>query len=155
MRFFRYWNRFVTLSGVVLFLLVCVTLIGISNLWQVPINTNPLVPQLTIVPVQPTSILPTSEVSIIESATPTPVSIQGIQVGVYVQITGTNGSGLRIRSNPGLSEQVNFYGMDSEVFLVQDGPIEKDGYMWWFIAAPYDTTRSGWAVTDFLNLVTQ
>ncbi len=74
-------------------------------------------------------------------------------MGVYVQITGTNGDGLRIRSAPGVSSTPLFLGMDSEVFLVKDGPREADGYTWWFLTAPYDTNRSGWAAASYLSLV--
>ena len=31
------------------------------------------------------------------------------------------------------------------MFLVEDGPQEVDGYIWWFLQAPYDETRNGWA----------
>lgn len=77
----------------------------------------------------------------------------GIQIGAYVQVTGTNGAGLRIRSSAGLNASINFYGMDSEVFLVKDGPEEADGFTWWFLVAPYDENRNGWAASDYLSLI--
>lgn len=77
----------------------------------------------------------------------------GIAIGNYVQITGTEGEGLRIRSEPGLNGNPEFLGFDSEVFLVQDGPREGDGYVWWYLVAPYDETRVGWAAADFLSYV--
>ena len=89
------------------------------------------------------------------TAVGTPTLLDGIRIGEYVQITGTNGSGLRIRNNPGLSAQVNFYAMDNEVFLIQDGPIEQDEYTWWYLTAPYDINRSGWAAADFLVVIVQ
>ncbi|NWG33918.1 MAG: hypothetical protein HXY42_05710 [Chloroflexi bacterium] len=81
---------------------------------------------------------------------PTPT---GLTVGGYAQITGTGGEGLRIRSAPGLSGEPVFLGLDSEVFLVKDGPREADGYVWWYIAAPYDEARAGWAAADFLTFI--
>ena len=83
----------------------------------------------------------------------TPTSPAGIAIGNYVQITGTQGEGLRIRSEPGLNGNPEFLGFDSEVFIVQDGPREVDGYMWWYLVAPYDETRVGWAAADFLSYV--
>ena len=81
----------------------------------------------------------------------TPTNPSGIAIGNYVQITGTQGEGLRIRSEPGLNGNPEFIGFDSEVFLVQDGPREVDGYVWWYLVAPYDETRVGWAAPDILS----
>ncbi len=77
----------------------------------------------------------------------------GIAIGNYVQITGTEGQGLRIRAEPGLDGSFQFLAYDSEVFIVQDGPREVDGYVWWYLAAPYDETRVGWAAADFLTYI--
>ena len=82
-----------------------------------------------------------------------PTSPAGIAIGNYVQISGTNGEGLRIRKDPGLDGEFEFLGYDSEVFVVQDGPREVDGYTWWYLVAPYDDTRVGWAASDFLSYV--
>jgi hypothetical protein len=84
-----------------------------------------------------------------------PVTIDGISIGQYVQISGTEGQGLRIRSGPGTSHPPRFLGMDSEVFLVKDGPSDSDGFTWWFLEAPYDPDRSGWAASSYLSVVNQ
>ena len=42
---------------------------------------------------------------------------------------------------------------DAEVFMVRDGPQTADGYTWWYLVAPYDETRAGWAAADFLVVV--
>ncbi len=76
-----------------------------------------------------------------------------IAIGAYVQITGTEGQGLRLRSGPGLSTTLLFLGEDSEVFQVKDGPKEADGYIWWHLVAPYDASRAGWAAANFLTVV--
>lgn len=83
---------------------------------------------------------------------PTPVPT-GIAIGNYVQISGTEGQGLRIRSEPGLDGEFVFLGFDSEVFVVQEGPKVVDGYTWWYLVAPYDETRVGWAASDFLTYI--
>lgn len=76
-----------------------------------------------------------------------------ISVGAYVQITGTGTDGLRLRESPGLDGKVKFIGIEAEVFLVQDGPREADGYTWWFLTAPYDDTVQGWAVSNYLSVI--
>ena len=76
-----------------------------------------------------------------------------IAVGSYVQISGTEGAGLRIRTAPGLNSDTVFRGEEAETFKVIEGPQQADGYTWWHIVAPYDNTRTGWAAADFLTVV--
>jgi hypothetical protein len=76
-----------------------------------------------------------------------------IAVGGYVQITGTGGDGLRLRSAPGLTSELLFLGEEAEVFQVRDGPQEANGYTWWYLVAPYDESRTGWAAANFLLVV--
>ncbi len=109
-----------------------------------------LIPAPTLTPV---IIVPTSGQP---SETPTsksPVQIGGIGVGVYVKISGTSGEGLNLRSSPGTDSSIRFLGMDSEVFLVKDGPDQVDNIIWWFLQAPYDSTRNGWAAANFLEVI--
>ena len=114
-----------------------------------PVITRIAAPTLTPKPIDPTAI-----------PTPTPTTIfflpEGvIGVGAYVQVSGTGGAGLRMRSEPGLSGTVNFTAMDAEVFLVIEGPEEADGYTWWLLEAPYDQTRTGWSAGDFLSALSE
>ena len=83
----------------------------------------------------------------------TATSPAGIAINNYVQITGTEGQGLRIRAQPGLGGEFQFLAYDSEVFVIRDGPREVDGYVWWYLVAPYDETRVGWAAADFLTYI--
>ena len=114
-------------------------------------------PVLTVIPAPTATLTPTvSPISLTPSATPT-LTVGGtggeIQVGVYVQITGTGGDGLRLRAGPGTDNEPIFLGREAEVFLVKDGPKESSGYTWFFLEAPYDTTRSGWAVANYLQVI--
>jgi len=43
--------------------------------------------------------------------------------------------------------------MDAEVFEVKDGPKMADNFTWWFLEAPYDPGRSGWAAANYLKVV--
>lgn len=76
-----------------------------------------------------------------------------IGIGGYVQISGTDGDGLRLRADPSLNGAPVFLGYDEEVFEVRDGPQTADGYTWWYLVAPYDETRAGWAVEDYLTAI--
>lgn len=76
-----------------------------------------------------------------------------IAVGAYVQITGTAGAGLRFRERPDLNAPVLLLGAEAEVFVVEEGPQEADGYVWWYLVGPYDAGRRGWAVANYLQVV--
>ena len=84
------------------------------------------------------------------SSTPLPGAFA---LGVYVQISGTEGQGLHLRAQPGLDSSPLDLGSDSEVFQITGGPTQADGYTWWYLTAPYDQTRSGWAVQDYLSVI--
>jgi hypothetical protein len=81
------------------------------------------------------------------------LAVYDVSVGGYVQISGTDGQGLRLRTGPGTGNEPRFLGMDSEVFLVKEGPEEADGFTWWYLEAPYDPARSGWAASAYLTVV--
>jgi hypothetical protein len=107
--------------------------------------------RMTTIPADVPTRTPTAPA---ESPTPTPpAAVDGIFVGGYVQIADTGGQGLRLRSGPGTENPPRFLGMESEVFLVKDGPEESDGFTWWYLEAPYDPGRSGWAASAYLAVV--
>ena len=89
------------------------------------------------------------------SSTPTPTLAPGqVSIGSIVQISGTQGEGLHIRSQPGLSSPQLFLGFDTEAYKVMDGPRKVDGYDWYYLAAINDEKRTGWAASNFLTAVT-
>ncbi|HNK63899.1 MAG TPA: SH3 domain-containing protein [Anaerolineales bacterium] len=149
-----YLNRFVIIGVLaVAGTLTLVTLILIG--WTSP-RFSPDVgfapADLTMIPA-PThtpaaSATPTVDPLATPTLDPTVINING-----YAQITGTGGDGLRIRSAPGLNSDTVFRGEEAEVFVVKDGPQNADGYIWWYLVAPYDDTRAGWAAADFLAVV--
>lgn len=88
--------------------------------------------------------------------TPTLTPLPGqIGIGTIVQISGTQGEGLRIRSDPGLNGKQLFMGFDTEAYTVVDGPRELDGYTWYFLSAINDQSRTGWAASNFLTVIPQ
>ena len=111
-------------------------------------------PVIVVIPA-PTAT-PTIDPRFIPTATPLGMgqgSVGGLFVGMYVQITGTGVEGLRFHASPGINSDSLFFGNESEVFLITKGPEQADGYTWWFLTAPYDQSRSGWAVMDYLSPV--
>jgi hypothetical protein len=76
-----------------------------------------------------------------------------IAIGSYVQVTGTGTVGLRMHEDASLDSDTQFLGMDTEVFKVSDGPRQADGYTWWYLVAPYDPARHGWAVANYLSAI--
>ena len=149
----QFLNRWVILGAMLvagLLLLITAITIGFTSPLQRS-NVGFVPADLTVIPAS-TSTSNAPPTATIDPFAPTPVPT-GIAIGNYVQITGTDGEGLRIRSEPGLNGTPVFLGYDSEVFIIQDGPREVDGYVWWYLVAPYDATRVGWAAADFLSYI--
>ena len=105
-------------------------------------------PSSTPIPATAT-LVPTSTAT----ATFAPLQEGEVGVGSYVQIVGTEGDGLNIRNAAGLSSDVEFLGYDAEVFEVREGPLEVDGFVWWYLVTPVDESRAGWAASNFLSVV--
>lgn len=105
----------------------------------------------TSTPVQPTPPEPDRRATAAEP-TPTPEAT-GLPFGIedLVEVYGTAGDGLRLRSGPSLDASINAMGMDNEVFEVRDGPSQADDYTWWYLVNPYDNSRQGWGVETYLR----
>lgn len=110
---------------------------GGAEILVIPVPTATQTPQPTMTPV----ILPS----------PTEERNDEIQEGGYVQISGTEGEGLRLRIEPSLTGEIAYLGVEGEIFLVKGGPVEGDGYLWWQIEAPLNASRQGWVVSDYLR----
>jgi hypothetical protein len=131
--------------------LLIVTLVAIGWTRPRPVGDLGFVPaDLTIIP--PSTATPSPAPTPTAGGTAAAAPGQ-IGVGAYVQIQGTEGAGLRIRSAPGLNSDTVFKGEEAETFRVKDGPKDADGHTWWYVVAPYDETRAGWAAADFLAVV--
>jgi len=147
------FNKWVVLGAIVLaglLLLITAISIGLTSARQTTdVGFAPA--DLTVIPA-PTSTSGVPATATVDPFAPT-ATPTGIVLGNYVQISGTDGEGLRIRSQPGLGGEPQFLGFDSEVFIVKDGPREVDGFVWWYLVAPYDDARAGWAAADFLTYI--
>ncbi len=146
------WVIFGTLAVTGILIVITLIIIGWTsprfspNVGFAPADLT-MIPAPTHTPSVP--IIPTNDPLI---ATPT-LAANVIGINGYVQISGTEGEGLRIRSTAGLNGETVFRGEEAEVFVVHDGPQTVDGYTWWYLVAPYDDTRAGWAAADFLAVV--
>lgn len=147
------WPVILGAFGIALILMI-LSLLSTSLLAQnQPIEPNLALADLTVIPPPtPTPMVQSSPPEGLLSSTPT-AAPDTLAIGMYVQITGTEGDGLRLRSAPGLTTEPLLLGFDEEVFLVRDGPQEADGYTWWYLVAPYDETRAGWAAANFLAII--
>jgi hypothetical protein len=110
---------------------------------------------VTVIPAQsiPPTIVPTATLAPEMAATlanlpPDPGG--KIQAGISVHISGTGGDGLRVRRDPGIQGDPLFLAAENEEFSVTAGPQVVDQLTWWYIVAPYDEQRQGWAAANYL-----
>ena len=141
-------------GGAAVGLIITVTVLALARLRGTS-QAGSLAPVLTVIPV-PTATAPmilSPTASLLPTHTPTapPGVPKDFTVGELVQIFGTEGEGLRMRSNPNLAADVLLLALESEVFEVIDGPTAADGYTWWRLANPFDPSKQGWAVDQFLQ----
>ena len=154
----KYFNFKVILGAILFALCIFAFLLGI--LWSVKANTIPHAPATALfniinAPTRTPSALvitPTStQENLSTQAVPLPAS--EINLGDYVQVSGTGGDGLRLHATAGVASKVDYIAIDSEVFLVKDGPIDADGYMWWLLKDPFTENTVGWGVANYLSVI--
>jgi hypothetical protein len=86
--------------------------------------------------------------------TPPPPPPGVVGIGAYVQVVGTGDAGfLNLRSEPSLESVVNYLAIENEVFQVQAGPTDAEGFVWWYLVDPATGSRFGWAVQNYLQVV--
>lgn len=134
----------------------CLAAVFLAGLWltrQPDLNPAPATAVLQIIalPTATDTPLPTPTVEGGE-AVPTPPPGE-IAIGAFVQVVGTQGTGLRLRTEPGLNGEVRLLASEAEVFRVEQGPVQADGYTWWYLVGPFDQTRFGWAVANYLQAI--
>jgi hypothetical protein len=111
-----------------------------------PVTAAPPTPTIQAPPTVPPADDATS------TAPPPPPGEVG--VGAYVQVVGTGDAGfLNLRSEPSLESPVNYLAIENEVFQVQAGPTEANGFTWWYLVDPATNSRFGWAVQNYLQVV--
>jgi hypothetical protein len=138
--------------GGLLFLIV-LFLLFFSRPKQSPVGV--VTAALTVIPIPTSTItpMPTIEDALPGENNPQPLPSGDLKIGSFVKVKGTGGAGLRLRSNPGLDSEPLFLGIEDEIFKIEDGPQDMDGYIWWFLVAPFEPGRNGWAVANYLEVV--
>ena len=99
---------------------------------------------LTPVMVQSTPVPPPS------TPAPVPTVPAEIAIGIYVQVSDTEGNDLSFRAGPSTNHARLKIVAEGAVLKVLDGPAEADGYVWWQLQDVSDGVV-GWAVADYLE----
>lgn len=135
--------------GISIFLLISTCLSVYLFNSQSPLAENPtaMVRYIPAPSATHTPVLQNSEIQL--TATSLPPG-QNLSIGSSVRIEGTGGSGLRLRSEAGLNGRIQYLIHDGEEVIIDDGPEEIDGYTWWHVRSPNDTTISGWGVANYM-----
>lgn len=144
------------ISGIIIGLICLVVAVLAIYLITPTAHQFPFVtPEITVIaapslaPISEATVSPAPEIlATFADIPPDPGS--AIQVGMTVYISGTGGDGLRIRQDPGVNSTPLFLGADNEEFMVKAGPETADGLTWWYIEAPFDSKRQGWAAANYL-----
>jgi hypothetical protein len=137
---------------------LCITSLAIAvRLLPAAANSGGSLPAaVTVLPAAaiPPTIVPTATLAPELAATlanlpPDPGA--NIRAGSAVHISGTGGDGLRVRRDPGIHGEPLFLAAENEEFNVTAGPQIVDQLTWWYIVAPYDDQRQGWAAANYLS----
>ena len=120
-------------------------------------NVQPAAPVVTLLPRPTATVAATVPPTPMPTDTPPPAAPDAgnggqVTVGSIVAVYGTEGDGLRLRADPSTTGTIRVLAGESEVFTVQDGPVDADGRSWFYIISPSDAARAGWAVADYLRL---
>jgi len=141
------FNVWVFLGGVLLAgALIGLTLWGLDQARSAGSSPVQAIPKLTVIP----AASPTPEIVLRPTASPTPTPEVPpspppgtFAIGGFVQISNTGETGLNMRDAPTLQGTIRYVGLESEVFEVRDGPVQADGFVWWFLVGFSDPGRSG------------
>ncbi len=84
--------------------------------------------------------------------TPTPVPIT---LGSTVIVEGVDAQTLNVRDVASITAStIIFRALEGERFTIIEGPVQGDGFTWWRIRDANDATRQGWAVSNYLRVIT-
>lgn len=141
----RQW-RWGCLLLLIVTILAVLTAIGWLMLREPPRPAGPL----------PTAVLWTATPTPIPTPTPTltnPSHEPGegrFTIGSRVQVSGTGGAGLSLRTGPGLDNERVDIADEGEAFIVAGGPVEADGLTWWLLKDEANPGREGWGAASYL-----
>ena len=115
--------------------------------------------------VQPTAVLhltpfSPSETPAVEAQQTTLAAQQATALpGVFsidmrVQVTDTEGHGLKIHSEPDIESDTLTIASEGSLWIIIEGPTIEEGRIWWKMWSEQSGT-TGWAVQEYLTAATQ
>lgn len=79
---------------------------------------------------------------------------ESVSVGKIVTVIDVGDQQLNVRDVPGvMGSSVIFRSPEGTRFMVTEGPHLVDGLTWWRIQDPSDNSRTGWAASNYLQVV--
>ena len=156
---FRNWFNIRIILGAILFAMI-VFMVFLGILWTARWKSVAQAPATALLSIieAPTGTPTTSAVAPTATLNPDSTQESGLpgvekKIGDFVQVSGTGGDGLRLHVTPGVSSDVDYLAIESEVFIIKDGPVDSDGYFWWLLRDPYSEKTLGWGVADYLSVI--
>jgi hypothetical protein len=137
-----------------IFFAICIFMVLLGLLWSAKTKKIVEIPATALLNIIEAATETVPAPTLVASS-PQQTSMPGaeIKIGDYVQVNGTGGDGLRLHATAGMSGEVKYIAIDTEVFIVKEGPIDADGYVWWLLQDPYTNDSVGWGVADYLSIV--
>lgn len=81
---------------------------------------------------------------------------ESVAVGKLVTVIDVGDQQLNVRDVPGvMGSSIVFRSPEGTRFMVIEGPNLVDGLTWWHIQDPSNSTRTGWAASNYLQVVPQ
>ena len=139
----------------ILGLLVVLATLAICGLWALYLmrgqiaSAGPTPPPIIWTPTTAPSPTPPPT----KTAEPIPTTSPDVAIGRHVQVAGTGGYGLNLRSGPGEDYTRMDVALEGEVFVVTDGPTVSGGSQWWRLRDSENEEREWWAIANFLEPV--
>ncbi len=150
----RVWV-FASVVGIVLFALLSFGGLYLLQSSRGPVGPTPTAIVWTATPTAVAEVSPTPTMTptpaIDEQPEPTPTVAAEIQIGGYVQVTGTGAYGLSLREGPRADYARMDVAAEGETFVIVEGPETVAGEPWWRIRDPDDETRFFWAIGTYLQ----
>lgn len=82
---------------------------------------------------------------------PTPRSLA---LGERVRVVDVGVQQLNVRNRAGvLDTSIVFRAEEGSIFVLADGPQQSDGLTWWRIEDPNNPSRTGWAASNYLQML--
>jgi len=72
--------------------------------------------------------------------------------GILVEVSGTEGLGLRVREQPATTAPILFKADEGQLYRVADGPVLSEEIEWWQVRALKDGS-SGWVAGEYLRII--